>query len=74
MIALRRDWGSPTGNRACKVVSDHESNGKSAAVTSVRQDAHTRVRDEIIAELEQGARPWMNLDGQDRQATLELRS
>src|SRR5690349_17846877 len=32
---------------------------KSAVATSVRQDVYARVTDKIIAELEQGVRPWM---------------
>jgi antirestriction protein ArdC len=32
---------------------------KSVEAASVRQDVYTRVTDKIIAELEQGARPWM---------------
>jgi len=32
---------------------------KSAEATSVRQDVYNRVTDKIIAELEQGVRPWM---------------
>jgi antirestriction protein ArdC len=35
------------------------STAKYSAPTSVRQDVYSRVTDKIIAELEQGVRPWM---------------
>ena len=47
-----------------------------SAEASIRQDVYTRVTDKIIAELEQGVRPWMkpwNGNNADERITLPVR-
>jgi antirestriction protein ArdC len=54
--ALRRGWGSPTGNPACKEI---HMNAATITEASIRLDVYSRVTAKIIADLERGVRTWM---------------
>lgn len=54
--ALRRGWGSPTGNPACKEI---HINAEAISGSESRQDVYSRVTGKIIADVERSVRTWM---------------